>query len=134
LSNREHLDAIGQLFEHDVIQKAVRRGVPGAGVKGPVGCHTLRYCFAPHLFEDGCGIRTIQELLWSPRREDDDDLHARFEQRWRTGRAQLAGESVTGKSALAPPRYQDFENPANHPLECTLKDFIRQLRPESDVA
>jgi len=123
---RHHLD-------ESTVQKAVRRAVLGAGVKGPVGCHTFRHGFATHLLEDGYEIRTIQGLLWSPRSENDDDLHARFEQRWRTGRGQFAGESVTGKSALAPPRYQDFENPANHPLERTGKDFIRQLRPESEV-
>jgi hypothetical protein len=38
---------------------------------------------------------------------------------------------MTGKSALAPPRYEDFENPANHPLERSGKDFIRQLPPKS---
>jgi len=50
-------------IHESVLQRAVKRAVRLSGISKPVGCHTMRHCFATHLLELGSDIRTVQELL-----------------------------------------------------------------------
>ncbi|MFP4053142.1 MAG: tyrosine recombinase [Phycisphaerae bacterium] len=57
------LSRTGKPISREDIYRTVRKYARRAGLRGKVGAHTLRHCFATHLLSGGADLRSVQEML-----------------------------------------------------------------------
>ncbi len=53
----------GNRFSPRSVRRIVKKIAAAAGINKKVGPHTIRHSFATHMLEEGCNLRTVQELL-----------------------------------------------------------------------
>ena len=64
LSIDSHAKVVRRDHLHErTMQRCITQAAKKANISKHVTSHTMRHCFATHLLEDGCDIRTVQELL-----------------------------------------------------------------------
>jgi integrase/recombinase XerD len=57
------LGARGRPISRILVWKEIRRYAAMAGIRKPIGPHTLRHSFATHLIQGGADLRAVQEML-----------------------------------------------------------------------
>ncbi|MFH1540706.1 MAG: site-specific tyrosine recombinase/integron integrase [Elusimicrobiota bacterium] len=58
-----NLTKVGQKLSARYIQKMLKKYLRKAGIEKKITPHSLRHTFATHLLDNGCDIRSVQEML-----------------------------------------------------------------------